>query len=154
MCNCYFCLISPPVVIMVLWKILFRPNRNVGCVQKVVAVHVRWNVGCDQWMGRKLTENGRWLFCVDERAWYLPGGTKNYKELCVTYCPLTQVLSVEFTKDIDTVFLGNAVVGLKIALCHVLEDQNVNLFVYRNLKLSKPGVHKWRLLGHTGDWIL
>ena len=29
----------------------------------------------------------------------------------------------------------------------------MNLYVYRNLKLSKPSVHKWRPYGRTGDWI-
>jgi hypothetical protein len=58
------------------------------------------------------------------------------------------------SNDSDTIFLWNVVAGLKIALCHVPEDQNVNLYVYRNLKLSKPGVHKWRPLGRTGHCIL
>jgi len=33
----------------------------------------------------------------------------------------------------------------------VPEDQNVNLCVCTNLKLSKPGVHTWRPFGRTGD---
>ena len=153
MCNCcYCCPISLSVMIMALWKVLFLPNRNAPRFQTVVVVHVRWNDGCVQWMGRELTENGRWLFFDDECAWYLPGGTKTYRELFVTSCPLTQALSVGFI-DSETVFLWNVVVGLKIALCSVPKDQNVNLYVYRNIKLSKPGVHKWRPVGHTGDWI-
>lgn len=75
-------------------------------------------------------------------------------ELCVTSCPLTQALFVRFTNDSDTIFLWNVVDVLKIALCHVPEDQIVNLYVYRNLKLSKPGVHTWRPCGCTADWIL
>ena len=84
-------------------------------------------------MGRELTENGRWLFCVDECTWYLPVGAKNYMELCVTYCPLTQALSVGL---LMTVTLFSCEMLLPSSKLHFVMSRKTKIWTSTSIEIS------------------